>query len=236
MDLPEDNTDYMHRMEAALKEKRRAARELLERYDRQWDYSGIGIPGTMKHNNQTNKHSPRNLHIDKGEVRQGRPVLVRPPRLARSPTRWGKCHNTITDNKLPETNQYSGSKTDCLTRPGGSQSERKRPGRPKSREQGTKETELEPILTQPIPSKGGNPPDLVLCKPLTSPTGTVINDVTDNYPSLIAKSDTHNTTNDTQPKHEKLKRDYSLALKTTQKMLEGKSNNIQRTGTKQINW
>ena len=76
MDIPEDNTEYMHRMETALKEKKRAAKELLEKYDAQWDYSGTGIPGTMELNNQTNKHSPRNLHIDTGEVQHGGPMLV----------------------------------------------------------------------------------------------------------------------------------------------------------------
>ena len=157
MDIPEDNTEYMHRMEATLKEKKRAAKELLEKYDAQWDYSGTGIPGTMELNNQTNKHFPRNLHSDTGEVQQGGPMLVRPPRPAGSPARWGKNINTITNNKLPLTKQYPGSTTACLTRPGGSRAERKRkrPGRPEQKEWRTKEPGRAPILTEPILSKGG---------------------------------------------------------------------------------
>ena len=96
LDLPEDQTAHIHRMETALKEKRRAAREILERYDPQWDYSGLGKIETMKHPNPSNKNSYRNMHEDQGTVRQGGPMQVCPPGLARSHKNMGKCHTTNT--------------------------------------------------------------------------------------------------------------------------------------------
>ena len=47
--MPEEPAAHLHRMEAALKEKRRAAQDLLEKYEAEWDYSGLGRVKTIKY-------------------------------------------------------------------------------------------------------------------------------------------------------------------------------------------
>ena len=129
----------LQRMMANIREQQRQERELRERYDEQWDYSGTGIPGKIDPNNKTNKQTHRSLQSDKGRVRTGAAVLVRPPRQARSPKSRGKNNNnTNTNITLPLTKLYPGNTTAPITRTGGVPTERKgkRPGRPGKKNRG----------------------------------------------------------------------------------------------------
>ena len=125
-------------MMADLREQKRQEKELRERYDEQWDYSGTGIPGKIDPKNKTNKITHRSLQSDKGRVRTDAAVLVRPPRQARSPKSRGKNNNnTNTNITLSLTKLYPSNTTAPITRTGGSRTERKgkRPGRPGQKEE-----------------------------------------------------------------------------------------------------
>ena len=138
-------------MEAEMDEERRAARDLVNSYDPEWDYSGLRDTKLIKNLTTNNTTSFRNMPAGDGTLQPREAVQIRTLGLARGHENVGKYHSTNTKNYATLTEPSLGNNPVVQQGPGRGQDEGKRTRpRPKQGEPGQqRKLTLIQKITQP---------------------------------------------------------------------------------------